>query len=248
MAQSAQTVRVGVIKPTLTSNSLNDLAALLPSDIALVPEYMGFAYRSLDEFRNAMPIYAEKVAALAAKGCDMIHPEGAPPFMLQGLAEETRLIAEWEQRHKVPVFTTGSTQVAAMKALGVKRFVGLTPFSGELAEAFARYFRNAGFDVLGMGKPVPEDKDVYQMTIQEVQAGIVKSFKETPGNPQALYILGSDWRIFDVMTALEKELGVPVLQPVVVRCWYILQKLKRKAAFDRHGRLLAEMPPLGPDH
>ncbi|MFM1816452.1 MAG: hypothetical protein RLZ98_3147 [Pseudomonadota bacterium] len=244
MADPATHIRIGVIKPTLTSNSLKDLEALLPDDIDLVPEYMGFAYRSLDEFRNAMPTYTEKVAALAAKGCDMIHPEGAPPFMLQGLAEETRLINEWQARHGVPVFTTGSTQVAAMKALGVGRFVGLTPFSGELADAFRRYFVDAGFEVLAMGKPVAEDQDVYQMTIDEVMAGIVRTFKATSGNPEALYILGSDWRILDVLEPLEKELGVPVLQPVVVRCWYIMQKLGRPSPYAGKGRLLASMPPL----
>lgn len=244
MAEPGKKTRIGVIKPTLTSNSFNDLVGLMPDDIEFVPEYMGFAYRSLDEFRNAMPVYAEKVAALAAKGCEMIHPEGAPPFMLQGRAEETRLINLWQAEHRVPVFTTGSTQVAAMDALGVKRFVGLTPFSGELADAFARYFKDAGFEVLAMGKPGREDQDVYEMTIDEICSGIVRTFKAISGQPQALYILGSDWRIFDVMSDLEKELNVPVLQPVAVRCWYILQKLGRAQSYVDRGRLLAQMPRL----
>ena len=95
MAQADISARIGVIKPTTTSRSLQDLRELLPKGVELIDEQMRFGYRSLDEFRNAMPAYAEKVANLATKGVDMIHPEGAPPFMLQGLAEETRLIDEW---------------------------------------------------------------------------------------------------------------------------------------------------------
>ena len=243
MTDKPETIRLGVIKPTTTSNSLNDLRGLLPDDIEMIPEYMGFAYRSLDEFRQAMPTYEEKVAALAAKGCDLIHPEGAPPFMLQGFAAETRYIEEWQARHGVPVFTTGSTQVAAMKALGIERFVGYTPFAGELAQAFRQYFSDAGFEVLAMDKPLADADDVYDHTIDDIGTGIITSFRAVPGDAQVLYILGSDWRIFDIIERLEAALDVPVLHPVVVRCWYILTELGRTAPILGHGRLLATMPP-----
>ena len=243
MSEQTETVKIGVIKPSTTSNSLNDLAALLPDDIEMIPEYMGFAYKSLDEFRASMPIYAEKVAAVAEKGANLIHPEGAPPFMLQGFAAEARYIEEWQARHNVPVFTTGTTQVAALRALGVERFIGYTPFAGELADAFRQYFVDAGFDVLAMGKPVDDDVHVYDITIEEIRTRIIDAFGKVPGDPQALYILGSGWRIFDIIEDLEAALDVPVLHPVVVRCWYILTRLGRGEPMAGHGRLLAAMPP-----
>ncbi len=245
MANESGTIRLGVIKPTTTSHSLDDLAALLPADIEMIPEYMGFAYKSLDEFRAAMPAYAEKVATLAAKGCNLIHPEGAPPFMLQGLAGETGYVRDWEARHKVPVFTTGTTQVAALKALGIRRFIGLTPFSGELADAFRQYFTDAGFEVLFMGKPVEAAGDVYDLSTEEIRDRIVAAYRAVPGagESQALYILGSGWRVLDVLEDIEAALDVPVLHPVVVRCWYILTRLGRARPIEGHGRLLAAMPP-----
>ena len=238
-----KTIRLGVVKPTTTSNSLQDLAALLPGDIEMIPQYTGFQYKSLDEFRSSMPIYAEKVAALAAQGADLIHPEGAPPFMLQGFAAEAAYIKEWEARHGIPVFTTGSTQVAALKALGVERFIGYTPFAGELAEAFRQYFIDAGFEVLAMGKPVDDADDVYDLTTAEIRDRIIEAYRTVPGDSQALYILGSGWRVLDVIEDLEDALGVPVLHPVVVRCWYIRTQLGRGEPMQGHGRLLAAMPP-----
>jgi len=243
MGGNPATIRLGVVKPTTTSGSLADLRALLPGDIEMIPEYMGFAYKSLDEFRQSMPVYADKVAALAAKGCDLIHPEGAPPFMLQGLAKETRIIGEWEARHGIPVFTTGSTQVAAMRALGISRFVGITPFAGELAEAFRQYFTDAGFDVLFMGKPIDETEDVYGLRPEQIRDRVIEATRTVGGDSQALYILGSDWRVLDVLDDLEAALNVPVLHPVVVRCWYILTQLGRRQPITGHGRLLAAMPP-----
>lgn len=243
MTDATGVTRIGVIKPTTTSHSLDDLAALLPDDIRMIPAYMGFAYKSLDEFRASMPIYAEKVAAVAAQGADLIHPEGAPPFMLQGFEAEGRYIRDWEARHKVPVFTTGTTQVAALKALGVQRFIGLTPFSGELADAFRRYFIDAGFEVLYMGKPVEEAGDVYDLTTDQIRDRIIDAYRKVGGDSQALYILGSGWRVLDVIEEIEAALDVPVLHPVVVRCWYILTRLGRAAPIQGKGRLLAAMPP-----
>lgn len=243
MSETHEGVRLGVVKPKLHPKSLEDLAALLPGDIEMIPEYIGFAYGSLDEFRSAMPTYEEKVAALAAQNCDLIHPEGAPPFMMQGYAAECAYIKKWEAAYGVPVFTTGSTQVAAMRALGITRFVGYTPFAGELAEAFARYFTDAGFEVLSMGKPIADDEDVYQLTTEEIRDRIIGKFGREPAGAQALYILGSDWRALDVLLDVETAIGVPVLHPVVVRCWYILTQLGRHQAFTGHGHLLSQMPP-----
>lgn len=237
-------IRVGVIKPTLTSRSLQDLEALLPPGIELVPEYMGFAYKSPEEFAGAMPGYAERIGALAAKGVDLIHPEGAPPFMLQGLAAERRLLAEWESRHGIPVFTTGTTQVAALNALGIRRFAGFSPFEGVLATAFERYFTDAGFEVLAMGRPRAEGRDLYSIPTDDVRTAVTSAFRAVPGRPEALYLLGSAWRALDVIEDLETDLGVPVLHPVVVRCWYILQRLGRTARYERSGDLLRRMPAI----
>lgn len=237
-------VKVGVVKPTLTSRSLDDLAALLPADIELLPEYIGFSYKSEDEFARAIPAYAERIAALAARGADLIHPEGAPPFMLHGLAEERRLIAEWEQRHGVPVFTTGTTQLAAMRALDVQTIAGFSPFDGPLAAAFARYFTDAGIGVIAMGRPQTRGGDLYAIPPDAVLDALLQAFAALPDRPDALYLLGSGWRAFDVIESLETAIGVPVLHPVAVRCWYILQRTKRPLSYQRHGRLLREMPPL----
>jgi maleate cis-trans isomerase len=242
MTDKPGTTRLGVVKPTLTSKSLEDLQALLPDDIEMIAEYMGFAYKSLDEFRQAMPTYTEKVAALAAQGADLIHPEGAPPFMLQGFASEARYIKEWEERFGVPVFTTGSTQVAAMRALGISRIVGYTPFAGELAEAFRQYFIDAGFNVLSMGKPIADTEDVYELTTEEIRDRVIEAFAREPAGAEALYILGSDWRLLDVLEDIEAAIGAPVLHPVVVRYWYIMTQLGREKSLPGHGRLLLAMP------
>ena len=51
----------------------------------------------------------------------------------------------------MPIFTSGMSQAQALRALGIKKFVGCTYFRDQkMNDVFTRYFTDAGFEVLGM--------------------------------------------------------------------------------------------------
>ena len=141
---------VGVVKPTHRPGSLEEFIRLLPEGIGVVPVYLNFKRGSEDEFRAALNAVEEKVAELAKEGVDLIHPEGAPPFMVHGYQGEEKIIREWEAKYKTPMVTAAQTQVEALRALNVKKFIGVTYFVGSVNDITTRYFQDAGFDVLGM--------------------------------------------------------------------------------------------------
>ena len=61
--------------------------------------------------------------------------------------------------YKTPVFTSCTSHVDALRALGVKRFLGTTYFRGDINKIYAQYFVDAGFDCLAMaGMDVDFDK------------------------------------------------------------------------------------------
>ena len=116
----------------------------------VIPLFLDIKEGTTEEFKRAVAPFEPLVAKLADVGCDLIHAEGAPPFMLLGYDGEAKLLDKWEKKYKVPMFTSGTNHVRALKALGVKRFVGATYFTGQINNLFAKYFTEAGFDVLGM--------------------------------------------------------------------------------------------------
>src|SRR5690348_3808607 len=81
---------VGCVKPTHRPGSLEEFIRLLPEGIGVVPVYLDFRRGTEDEFRAALNAVHEKVAELAKEGVDLIHPEGAPPFMVQGIRAKRR--------------------------------------------------------------------------------------------------------------------------------------------------------------
>ncbi|HWG03381.1 MAG TPA: hypothetical protein VG271_00070 [Beijerinckiaceae bacterium] len=243
MAFSSWRGIAGVIHPTLRPGATEEFIRLLPEGIGVLPLFVNIRRGTRDEFETVMAAYEEQIALLAEQGCDAIHPNGAPPFMVKGRTEETRLVAEWEKKYKTPIFTSGQNHIAALRALKVKNFVGATYFSGDINNTFAQYFVDAGFTVRAMdGIDVPFNK-VQELSGEQVYTHIKKSFLRAKGG-DAIYMLGSGWRTLDIIDLLEKDLGVPVVHPVTARVWEFQKRLHVNEKRSGYGQLLETLPSL----
>ncbi len=232
---------VGIIKPTMRPGSLEEFIRLLPEGIGVIPLFLGIRRGTEEEFQQIMGAFEEKVAELASLNVDLIHPEGAPPFMVRGFGGEQEIVKRWEEKHRIPIVTAGMTHVEALRALDVHRFVGVTYFTGGINDTFSHYFSEAGFEVLGMeGIAVPFE-DVGRLSAQEVYAHAKRAYLNHP-EAEGMYMLGSGWRTLEIVDLLEQDLGVPVVHPVPARVWAVQKRLKVRQPRAGYGRLLAEMP------
>jgi maleate isomerase len=233
----------GMIWPTLRVGGLEELCRLLPEGIGVLPLFVNVRKGTVEEFKGALDLVEERVKELAEAEVDLIHPAGAPPFMVHGLAGERAICARWEQQYGIPIVTSAQSQVEALRALGVTRVVGITYLPGEINETFARYFRDAGFEV-----PAMEAMDVafdaaQRLSSREIYAFTRSVFLRHPGT-DGIYLLGSGWRCLDIVELLEQDLQVPVVHAVAARAWAIEQRLHVHHTVRGYGRLLAESPRL----
>src|SRR5882724_11887437 len=167
---------VGIVRPTQRTGGFEELKGMLPDGIRLVPLCLDERRGALDEFKSAIPAYEEKVADLARMGVDVINPSGAPPFMVLGYANEQELIRKWEATYKTRIFTSGTSNIDALRALDVTRFLGVTYFRGDINRTYAQYFIDAGFQCLDMaGMDVDFDK-VPQLPSEAVYRFIKERF------------------------------------------------------------------------
>jgi maleate isomerase len=232
---------VGMINPTMRPGVTEEVIRLLPPGIGLIPLFLDFRRGSSDEFKAAMPAYERNIALLAEQACDLIHPVGAPPFMVLGRKAEARLVASWERKYKATIFTVAQNHVAALKALKARTIVGATYFPGKINGVFAKYFEDAGFTVRGMeGIEVPFDK-VQELSGEQVYAHIKASFLRHKG-ADAIYMLGSGWRTLDIIELLERDLQTPVVHPVTARVWEIQKRLRVREPRLGYGHMLEALP------
>ncbi len=243
MAYTSWRGTVGIIKPTPRPGALEELVRILPTGIGVIQVPSGIARGTRDEFEGAMKGYEAAVAELAQQEVDLILPDGAPPFMLNGFEGERRLIRSWRRKYKTPISTVGMNHVRALKALNITRLLGVTYFPGKINDVFARYFEDAGFQVAAMEGMEVDFARAGELAPEEVYAFVKKRFLAQRSGADGIYLMGSGWRILKIVELLEQDLGVPVLHPTPVKCWVIQKRLKVCQKVPGCGRLVADMLP-----
>lgn len=243
MAQNQQEYIVGTVKPTNRPEAGEeiDLDEKIPARIRFLTLTMNFTRGTEEEFSTSMPGYEAKSAELARMRAHLVRPSGAPPFMLLGYKHEQELIAGWEKKYGVQMFTSGQNHVRALRAMGINKFIGATYFPEKMNTLFARYFTEAGFEVLameGIGAPFAQVPGVPPEEIFEFMKRAAARHRSADG----IYMLGSAWKTLAIIDPLERESGLPVVHAGPARCWETQLRLGLRHPMPGYGRLLAEMP------
>jgi maleate isomerase len=232
---------VGLIKPTMRAGNLEELIRMLPLGISVIPLFNEIRDGTREEFERVISGYEAKTAQLAAEGIELIHPAGAPPFMVLGYEKERQLVLEWERKYGVEIFTSGMNHVAAMRALGVKRFVGVSYFRGDINATFGQYFTDAGLDVIAMAGMDVDFGRVQELSGHQVYRFVRETFL-AHREAEAIYMLGPAWHTADIVDMMERDFGVPVIHATPALCWEIQKRLHVREPVMGFGRLLAELP------
>lgn len=239
-------LHLGVVKPSSRGEASHRLLmSMLPPGITASARYAPVQEGRMEEFEAAIPFYEKSAGELASEGADLIHLEGTPPFLILGYEQERRIIADWERKFGLPMFTSAMCQVNALRALNVRRLVdaGYDPTTGPIAE---RYFQDAGFDVLAVEKVGVEwtaKEDINDEQAFDVLSDLLRRHPKAEG----LCLQGSSkWRLSSLIERLETTFGVVVVHPVAARYWELLDRLSLQGPRQGLGRLLADMPPRPP--
>jgi len=243
MAETEKEYLVGTVRPTNRPEAGQelDLDTLIPAKIKFLYSTMNFTRGTEEEFSTSMPGYEAKAAEFARIGANLVRPSGAPPFMLLGYQKEQELIGSWERKYSVPMFTSGQNHVHALRTLGMKKFVGASYFPEKMNNIFARYFTDAGFQVLameGIDSPFADVPKVPPEKILEFMKGLAAKYKNADG----IYMLGSAWKSVEIIERLENDTGLTVVHAGPARAWETQLKLGLRHPIKGYGKLLAEMP------
>jgi maleate isomerase len=231
---------VGMVRPTRRPGTLEELIRILPEGIGIVPLLLNFKAGSKDEFLNSIPLYERFASELAEQGVDMIMLSGAPPFMLLGPEKEASLTKAWTKKFKTPVLTDPQMQVAALRAMKIKKFIGAS-YSALQNKIVLDYMTTAGFKTLSMEPiDVPFDR-VAQISVETLYAHVKRLYREHR-NADGVYIQGGGWQTVRVVELLEKDLGIPVVHATICQAWQIHKHLEVRETKPGYGRLLSELP------
>ena len=127
-----------------------------------------------------------------------------------------------------------------MKALKIRKFVGIG-YDFDDTRIVAKYFTDAGFEVLELGKLPGPWEEVGRLSSKDIYYQAKRLFLRHP-DAEGIYFQGGKLRILDIVEELEQDLGVPVIHPGVTQCWEIQKRLHVRVRRTGYGRLLSELP------
>jgi len=167
---------VGMVRPTRRPGTLEELIRILPEGIGVVPLLLNFKAGSNVEVRASLPQYERRAAELAEQGVDVIMLTGAPPFMLLGPENEAALTQEWTEKFKTPVVTDPQMQVAALRAMKIKKFLGAS-YSALQNQIVLYYMTAAGFTALSMEPIDTPFGQVAQISVETLYAHVRRLYR-----------------------------------------------------------------------
>ena len=235
---------LGMIKPSKHSTKSHaELRSMLPADIRTIERFAPTQHGTMEEFQANLPIYEQFARELADAGADLIHVEGTPVSFILGRDQEGETIDRWQQQFGIPVFTSATCQVNALRVLGVTKMVdaGYDPTTGPPAE---RYFSAAGFAVLHVEKVPVAWAGTDEIADDEAFDMLANLVRRHPGADGLCLQGSSKWALNAVVAKLENEFGISVVHPLAARYWELMHRLGRTGPLQNRGRLLAAMPPL----
>ncbi len=143
--------------------------------------------------------------------------------------------------------TAVSSAIAALRAMGAKKLVVMTPFDEPMNQNLLRDLERAGFEVLAC--PTFEDPTVgagAKLEPEELLSRTVRVFGAA-GAANAIYFQGARLDPLPIIGQLEAKTGVPVVASNPAMLWNLLSRLGRRCPSPGYGRLLAEWPALAGD-
>lgn len=192
-----------------------------------------------EEFNKAIESLESGLSVFIAEEVDVILLAGITLGTQLGFARERDILSTLSARLGVPINAALRANAEALRHFQANRIVIATAYREAINERVQSYYREAGFDVLGIkglnvATPVEQDK-LPEYSSYRAALGLVREFPEA----EAVLIHGR-WSSVRYVAELEHDIGRPVVSSTAASLWWIIKTLGMKAGVEGFGRLLSQ--------
>lgn len=153
----------------------------------------------------------------------------------EGLAADQELAAAISEATGVPSMTATQAMVKALTEFRVRRYGLIVPYIEPIADAIVANLRRLGFDCVGKTFESLTTNWAFASVSAEVLANRARTLASAPAD--ALVVSCTNLRGADIVEDLERELGLPILDSVVVGLHGALRQLGIAPPATGFGRL-----------
>lgn len=215
--------RLGLIVPSSNTTNEAEFAGWLPPGVSL------HAARLQQERSNAAEL-AEMAAGvggaadlLATADVDVIAYGCTTGSLVEGPDHARDIERSVTDRTGVPTVATAASIKRAFDALDLESLVIATPYIDELNELEVEYLEAAGYDVVAIdGRGLELNTDIGRQDPR----GTYRQARALPHDEaDGLFVSCTNYRSFEVIEALERDLDLPVVTSNQATLWDALGRL-----------------------
>jgi maleate cis-trans isomerase len=215
------------------------LLALAPEDVSVEIRGLGMPSRSQYDLAGIGDEHVARARSLATeRQWQAVACTGAPTQV-----QNPGLLDHLREALDIPVTTALQASGTALRALGVRRPVLLTPFRRYMNDLIRGYLGSLGVDAFLHEKDFDEVEVARDLSSAEVYRMAVAAFRAADG-AEAIYFQGAVMDPVPIVDRLEADLGVPVVASNPAMLWHTLSMLGLRYSLPGAGRLLRDWPAL----
>lgn len=226
--------RLGLIVPSSNTTNEPEFAAALPADVSLHTARMRLVDVAADDL-SAMADDTERCAdLLATADVDVVAYGCTTGSLVHGPGYDREIEQRIADRVDVPAVATAASVKRAFDALDVESVAVTTPYTDELNDREETFLADAGYDVVEMtGLGLDSNVEIGEQ-FPETAADAARE-ADAPA-ADAVFISCTNYRTFEVIADLERELDKPVVTSNQATLWDALARLDAGASSASSAR------------
>lgn len=230
--------RLGLIVPSSNTTMEMELHDYLPEGVSLHTTRIPLKNVTEEELVKMNTLAVEGAKLLRDAGVELILYGCTSGSLIGGKDYEKKLEMEIEEEVNVPVISTSTAVIEALKMLDAREIIVITPYTDEINVREKEFLEANDFTVLDIrGLGIEDNQDIGKLEPYSAYRLAKASFMD---EAEAIFISCTNWRTFEIIEALENDLGVPVVTSNQASLWLALREMDVMERIPGLGRLFTE--------
>jgi len=232
----------GIFPTPVPGRVIREFYEVVPDGVDLTVSSLTIRQLSPEDLEEAMRGVDRAAEQLARFEVDLIYLLGVPPIVLRGPGYDREVIARMEKAAGRPASTDITGVMEAFRALSLTRLVMATPFDDEMNELIKKFLGAAGFEIVHMkGLQIRKNVDIRKLPVPVEYTFAREVFRESPVEPDGIYIPCGGWGSVHNIERLEQDLGKPVVTWFQTMIWWALRRAGVREPIRGFGTLLESL-------
>jgi len=216
--------RVGLVVPSSNTTNEPEFARALPDGVSLHASRMRLADVDAESLSAMADDATECASLLASAEVDVVAYGCTTGSLVHGPGYDEDIEARLEAEAGVPAVATAASIKRAFDVLDVDSVAVTTPYIEDLNRREAEFLEAAGYDVVaidGLGL-----RSNTEIGAQDSQTAADAARNVDDPDADAVFISCTNYRTFDIIPELERELDKPVVTSNQATLWDALDRLE----------------------